>query len=254
MKGRGRKARAPRRRQRKQQRRVATRNREFAAMRQTLQLSNDQANVIYDLNVNMSQFDRAVQLARVYQYYRIKLIEYKFKPDSDTFIPGGNTSATLNGSIPYLYWLINKSDVLQISDFNAMRDSGAKPIRLDDKTITVRWKPNVLLGVNDAPSGTGAFAYNNGRQSPWLATNGAAGKGVGAWTPSTIPHFGLLYGVEQTTVKEDTILGYGVELTVHFEFMKPMQFKGATVDALPAVKKEVVPREVPVSKPLPLEV
>ena len=219
----------------------------WASDKQTLQLSDDPVNAVFRLDdVNLSNFDRMVQIARAYQYFRLTKIEYKIKPFADTFFntPGsGNT-----GSVPYLYYVINKSDTLNvaINGFDGLRDAGAKPIRLDDKSRTIVWRPTVAQGVPLSESNiTTNFASY--RTSPWLSTNANAGLpgGITTWTPSTVPHMGLLYGVKQDFINPDAVLSYGVENTAHFQFKKPLIYTVGPQDP-PAPKKELTPKPDPV--------
>lgn len=214
---------------------------EYASAKQTLELANDPVNAVFRLDdVNLSQFDRLSHIARGYQYFRIKKIEYKIKPYADTFLSTlqvGNT-----GSVPYLYWLIMKSDTLNsiTNGFDGLRDAGAKARRVDDKTINLSWRPTVATGVAlSEPNITTSFATY--RTSPWLSTNKNVmlPGGITTWAPSEVPHLGLLYGVEQNFTNPTEVLVYGVEITVHMDFKKPLPFSNVS-DAPPAQKKEVV--------------
>lgn len=213
---------------------------ERASAKQTLELANDPVNAVFRLDdINLSQFDRLSHIARGYQYFRIKKVEYKIKPYADTFFANatGNT-----GSVPYLYWLIMKSDTLNsvINGFDGLRDAGAKARRVDDKTINIAWRPTVAQGVAlSEPNITTSFASY--RTSPWLSTNKNVmlPGGITTWAPSEVPHMGLLYGVEQNFTNPTEVLIYGVEVTVHCEFKKPLPFSNAQ-DAPPAQKKEVI--------------
>lgn len=213
---------------------------EYAGAKQTLELANDPVNAVFRLDdINLSQFDRLSHIARGYQYFRIKRVDYKIKPYADTFFANatGNT-----GSVPYLYWLIMKSDTLNsvTNGFDGLRDAGAKARRVDDKVINISWRPSVAQGVAlSEPNITTNFATY--RTSPWLSTNKNVmlPGGSTTWAPSEVPHQGLLYGVEQNFTNPTEVLIYGVEVTVHCEFKKPLPFTNP-LDAVPAQKKEVV--------------
>lgn len=214
---------------------------EFAGAKQTIELANDPVNAVFRLDdINLSQFDRLSHIARGYQYFRIKRVDYKIKPYADTFI---NTPAIgSTGSVPYLYWLIMKSDTLNsvVNGFDGLRDAGAKARRVDENSINISWRPTVAQGVAiSEPNITSSFATY--RTSPWLSTNKNVmlPGGVTTWAPSEVPHLGLLYGVEQNFVNPAEVLVYGVEVTVHMEFKKPLPFSNSPGDA-PAQKKEVV--------------
>lgn len=226
---------------RRRQMRKRTRT-EFAQASQTLQLSNDANNTVYRYDTaRLSAFDRLVLIAQAYQYYRITKIEMKFKPFYDTYA-GPLDSAPATSTVPYFHWLINRGDNVDINSFNALRDAGAKPIRFDDKTITVSWKPSVLNYVRDMTGGTAQPVFNMGRISPWLATNQNAGLNSSAWKASEIEHIGILYGVEADYAPQQ--LYYGTEVTVHVEFKKPLNQPGIPLNG-PAVQKETKAKDQP---------
>lgn len=236
------KKRGPRRRRGMKGRRGAMRrlaNSEFASMKQTINLANDPCNIIYKFeNICLNAFDRAVQVARAYQYFRITKVTVQFKPFQDTY----NNSTTQ--SVPYLHWLIMKGDTLDPTTFNAMRDAGAKPIRFDDKTVTVSFKPGVQNQVvgEDALGPTTTTAWAQSRISPWLATSYQPGTDLTVWQASQVPHRGLLYGVQQdySTVTQY----YDVSITAHFQFKKPLS-QSEPAGAPAPTRKLIVPGPEP---------
>lgn len=211
---------------------------EVASLRQTLQLKDDNQNEIQQLaGLSLSAFDRASQVARAYQYFRITRIDMKFKPYADTYIPSASLS---NATMPYLYWLINKGDVLDVSDFNGLRDAGAKPIRFDDKTINVSFKPAVLMFASSSQAAPGTNpSFNVSKVSPWLTTNDLAGTVGAVWTASSLEHHGFTYGVE-SAINGDPQMIYGVELTAHFEFKKPLNVTNPPADSQVVINQKVV--------------
>lgn len=205
-------------RRRRQPRQVRS---EYAAAKQTIDMPADMINTVYHLNdINLGQFDRLTVLGRCYQYFRITKVELKFKPFSDTFIQQNNAS------VPNLYYVINKSDTLDCGTFNQLKDAGAKARRFDDKAVVVSWKPAVANATIQAQTNTGivptAIAWASYRTSPWLSTDNSPADGTTAFSPSEVPHKGILYGVEQDITASP--YSYGVELTVHAEFKKPLTF------------------------------
>jgi len=194
---------------------------ERASLKQTISLPNDAMNTLFRLDdVNLSQFDRAVQVARAYQYYRIKKIHLAFKPHMDTFTNGAAQS------VPYLYYLIMKGDTLDTGSFNSLRDAGAKPIRFDERTINVSWAPyvqNAVIGGDSTIPGPPPFTvFGSQRRSPWLATSLLPTEQQLVWSPSTVPHKGILYGVQEDA---STITQYyEVSITVEFEFKKKIPY------------------------------
>lgn len=226
---------------------------EFATARQTLQLPDDDGNTVYTLDqIRLAQFDRMQAIARNYQYFRITKVEMKFKPFADTFAPGTGGTA-VNQSIPYLYTLINKGNVLNTASFNALRDAGAKPRRFDEKTMSVSWKPAVLVGTQDysnvvTPLSSTTFAQK--KVSPWLATNANAGLRSATWAPSVVDHCGILYGVEQDLAGSTGQIAFGVEITAYFEFKAPLNAPGVGTEVEPVQKELIAKEEV---KPPPVE-
>lgn len=218
---------------------------EFASAKQTVALSNDPAGAIFRLDdVSLSAFDRLSQIARAYQYFRITKIEMKFKPFEDTFVNTSGTGST--GSVPYFHYLVMKSDTLNsiTNGFNGLRDAGAKPIRFDDKTVTVKWRPTVAQGVAlSEPNITTSYASY--RTSPWLSTNANVmiPGGITTWAPSTVPHLGLLYGVEQDLLNPIAVLQYGVDITVYCQFKKPLNFTNGNGVGEAAHKKDIIAKD-----------
>lgn len=241
-----RRTRAPRRPRRRVMRKRMMRKRstrlansEFASAKQTIALPNDTMGTLYDLsNINLSQFDRLVQVARAYQFFRFTKIEVKFMPYTDTYI---------STSVPYLHWVINKSDNLVASSFNQLRDAGAKQIRFDDNSINVSWKPSVQVGVAQAqPPGhvPDIVAWSSYRTSPWLSTENlpSANLDPSSWAPSTVPHRGLLYGVEQDYPNPEASY-YGISITVHAQYKKPSPFALTVTAPQPRQTKEIIPKD-----------
>lgn len=210
-------------------------NSEFASAKQTIQLPDDTSNTIYRMDsVALSVFDRMCLIAKAYQYFRITKVEMKFKPFADTYAPNNGIA-----TVPYFYWLIDKGTNIEANSFGALRDAGAKPIRFDDKTVSVSWKPAIHLMTGDV-SGSSIFpTYCLQKVSPWLSTNQNAGQGVSTWSPNETEHYGLLYGVEVDSGSQASNQIYGTEITVHFQFKKPLNSPGNKERSV-AVSKEIV--------------
>lgn len=207
-------------------------------IQQNVQSKPDDFNAIYQIsNLSLSIFDRAVQVARAFQYFRIKKVTARFKPWADTYQQSTNPGSPV-GSLPYLYHLMDKGDTLFPNSFNGMRDAGAKPVRFDDRTIVLSWKPNVLMFTKTDASGTGITpSYNMSKTSPWLSTNDYAGTDPITWTPSTLQHTGIIYGVE-SAISFDVPYNYDVEYEVTIEFKKPLSFTTST-DTVPVHQKSL---------------
>lgn len=217
---------------------------EFASAKQVIQLTDDPVNTILALdNVTLAQFDRLSAIARCYQYYRITKIEMKFKPYWDTFISTGGAGST--GSVPYLHWLVDTGEVLLPTagavGFNQIRDAGAKPIRFDEKTVTIGWRPRVPQVTLADSSALPALSYAMATKlSPWLPTNNAANQDPTGWVPSTVPHKGLYYGVEQSVQSVNNT--YGVEIVVYAQFKKPLTYSFIQEELVTPPKKVIEPK------------
>lgn len=183
---------------------------DYAGVSETYDISALTTNVMYqkrDFTLNGSP--RAANVATAYQHYRIKKITMKFKPQVDTFISGGPTT------VPNLHYMIDKSGSIPTnSTLAALKSMGAKPIRFDDKNITITWRPSVLTDTATAPGVSGQSQY---RISPWLSTNANA-LNPGVFSPSSVDHLGLFWFVEQL----GGATGYTIEVTVEYQFKKPL--------------------------------
>lgn len=201
----------------------------YATVQQTISFSagtNPNTNAIQKMyNFSLSNCDRAVQVARGFAYYRIKKVQFTFKPSSDTYAAGAAAS------VPNLYVLIDKTGNFynQNINFNSMRDAGCKPIRFDDKNIKRSFKPAVpMQGFN---FDTSQFPWTMTKTSPWIACNRSIMQlnplPTQAWLPNSTDHYGIVFGVEQDY---GSIQKYDVDITYTYEFKKPAwQSLGASV-------------------------
>lgn len=180
--------------------------------------------VYWDYSCSLFQHERAREVAQAYQEYKIKLIEYKFKPLSDTYTPGA-------GVVPYLYYLIDKArsnnGLLTIDGF---KQAGCKPIRLDDRTVTIKYKPAVLVDSYDSATAGGLPVRK--LVSPWLSTNdyNVQNPSSGSFSPSQVDHNGIRWLVDGTSSEYQ----YSIERIVHIEFRKPL-WTEASGEQLPGV-------------------
>lgn len=194
---------------------------EFASAKQ-IQLYQPMAinTVYFEHNINLGQFDRLKMIAQAYQYYRITKITLRFRPVADTYTSGSATA----GSLPYLYWLIDKGENFNGLTFNQMRDAGARPIRFDEKTLTVSWRPTVLDGVKDDTVMANALGYQKWINAPWLATSQDAGNlppNPNLFNVSTVPHHGIIFGILQNNVPSAGPTQWYLEREIQVQFRKP---------------------------------
>lgn len=227
--------RAPRRRRavgrrprRMFRRKAAGNTPEYASCKVVRDLGYDSNGVVYKLSeFGLTGFPRAINVAQSYQYFRMKLVELKFIPTSDTYISGNP------GEIPNLYYMIDKTDSIPTTGttLTTLQQAGAKPIRFDDKTITVRFKPAVVWKSLDENGSNINFGLS--RVSPWLATNDNNTNDTASWTPSSVDHHGIVYTVTGGVGGQN----YHVEMVTHFEFKKPLYYSAPTGNEAPVLEK-----------------
>ena len=197
---------------------------EYASLSETttLKVGSQQTdpvtNTLYSLmNTSLSQFDRATQVAKAYQHYRIKYIQLKIKPSFDTYA----VSNTIPNSKPNVYYMIDKAGAIPTNiTLEGLKKMGAKPRALDEKPIVIGWKPSVLENVMTAGGGAPLTQGARYKISPWLNTN-ANSVDIAVWNPSSVDHLGLYWYVEQNIANPGN-QPYTIEYEVQFEFKKPL--------------------------------
>lgn len=189
---------------------------EWASLSETTDIGSLVVGTTYNLNdVQLAQFQRAAAVAQGYQFFRIKKLTFKVQPLIDTFI------ATAPGAtqVPYLLWSINKAGYaypgLQDEWFY---DNGSKPIRFDDKTITIGYAPAVVLDAAEAGTPGVGNQANMTKVSPWLNTNTNAF--VATWAPFQVSHTGHVMKV--TSPGSSQAMNYRMTMTAEFQFKKPL--------------------------------
>lgn len=172
---------------------------------------------------------RASSFATNFAFYRIAKITYVHRPYFDTFSPGliAGVPAGNPITVPQLYWQMNRQgDAPATFDGDYLRSLGSKPLRFDDKNITVSYKPNMLMVAQDN-------AGNNASQvklTPWLSTDERPGDGT--FTLSTAEHYGHLLFIDSAASAVGQV---GVmDIQIHYEFKGPRAPTQSTVDALTA--------------------
>lgn len=166
-------------------------------------------------NLSLASLTRARDVAKGYQYYRIKRVTYVIKPLSDTFNAQGLAPGGSAASVPYLYYMIDRTRLFQAGfTIDQLKAMGAKARRLDDKTLTFSYTPSVLTETYDPTAlANGAVQY---KMMPWLPTKDI--NQAGLWNPNTTDHTGVVWRVEQVS---GTAIGYQLERRVQVEFKKP---------------------------------
>lgn len=184
---------------------------------QTLDTLDLLVNQPYTFAVSGILGDRALAHAGQYGLYRIAKVEFKHKPILDTFMgqvqPAGQNAIL---GVPHLYWKMNRfSDAPAAFDANDLRALGAKPHRLDDKTYSLTYKPNVLLGTISAGNNSGQL-----KMTPWLNTDSAPD--TAGFIASTTSHLGHFLYVEAGLVNNTTQPNVcTMDVIIHYEFKTP---------------------------------
>lgn len=184
------------------------------------------ANAVYSLTqIQLSEFDRAMAVAKAYQHYRIKSAKLTVRVAYDTYQYDGVN----NMSRPDLYYQIDKAGVLSpaTATITQLKEMGSRPRKADEKPVVITWSPSVLAEM-ESVAGATASSYQT---SPWLNTSS-----------SQTAHRGIFWSVQQLF---GTALNYTAELEVQIEFKKPV-WTALSVDdspAIPAVVKVVKPLE-----------
>lgn len=134
---------------------------------------------------------RASQMAKLFGEYRIKKIEYIYRPLFDTYsssLPGAGNAPN---SVPTLYCRLNRyGDVPGAFNANYMRAMGAKPKRLDDKQVMFSYVPNVIQSQQNIVGTTTATI----KLAPWLSTDDLVADNN--FNLSTAEHYGHSLFVE----------------------------------------------------------
>ena len=134
---------------------------------------------------------RAAAVAPNFGLYRIARVTYTYKPLYDTYTPGliSNPLTNYLATIPNLYWKMNRyGDAPAAFDADYLREQGSRAVRLDDKSIKISYKPNILL----ADAGAQAAGLNGGsgqvKMTPWLSTDNEPDNNAFALS-TTVPIF-----------------------------------------------------------------
>lgn len=235
---------------RRRNRRVARRVRktiapmETACLKQTFEAGVIEPNAPYEPQITLQQFSRALDVADNYQEYRVSRVEYLYTPKYDTFgaLYSPSTS-NVQVSVPYLYTKKQTAYTPDSYTLAFLTAQGAKPIRLDDKTIKHTYRPHIIQKGMDYATQSGlSFATARPVRSPWLATHVQGQTSVPADTTvmdSTI-HYTHNFWIQQDVVNPAVADVCSLVINVYFEFRKPWDLAsstpGSTLKRNPLVK------------------
>jgi len=195
---------------------------------ETLPLQNMLPNTPYIISVGGITGTRAQSIAPNFGLYRIARVVFKFKPWFDTFIStnygAGGAGAV---SVPNLYWKMNRfADQPAAFTADDLKTMGAKPLRLDDKTLTVSYKPSILVDQASGGSHSGSVKI-----SPWLNTDDAPD--TPNFALSTTEHYGHFFIVECAVNGNGSTPVGTWEATIYYEFKNPRtMFHSSSVQAI----------------------
>lgn len=177
----------------------------FASRAETFEISAT-AGQTYDLNnISIAGLTVAPQLANLYQYYRITSVQWRLKPNFDTYMGQGSSQT---GGLPYLYFLYDKSGSLGSLSGPQFLACGAKPVRVDDKSINRRWRPCVRISDPDA-------SVPMFKTSPWMPTHTTDGV-----TLNSPKHLGAVWYVSKSDSNDAQT--YLIDVTVTVQYRKPL--------------------------------
>jgi len=190
-----------------------------------------EANVAHDfllagiVPTNAGAPTRASLVAPAYGLYRVAHIQYKITPRADTYTPDLNPIGDAAVEVPKLLWKMNRYGDSPVGfTYGEMQSLGCKPIRLDDKTITIAYKPNVLLA--NAGAGAAALAGGSGqvKMTPWLSTDEEADDN--AFALSKTNHYGHMMYIECAAAGDGTPIVCEIQARVVYEFKNPRILEG----------------------------
>lgn len=190
-----------------------------------------EANVAHDFSlagiapVNGAGPSRAAVTAPAFGLYRVAQIEYKIKPKFDTYIAGQVPVGDQPVEVPVMYWKMNRYGDAPVG-FTAfdLQSLGAKPIRLDDKTLTIKYKPNILLANAGPAAAAQAGGSGQVKMTPWLSTDTEADDNNFAL--SSTQHYGHLMYIECAAAGDGTPAVCEVVARVVYEFKNPRILDG----------------------------
>jgi len=180
-----------------------------------------EANVAHDFGVaGIAPGGRSALVAPAYGLYRIAQVEYKITPRFDTYTPNLAAIGDAPVEVPKMYWKINRYGDAPVGFGPAgMLSLGSKPVRLDDKTLTIKYKPNILLANAGAAAAAQAGGSGQVKITPWLSTDNQTDNN--AFALSTTQHYGHLMFIECAAAGDGTPAICEIQCRVIYEFKNP---------------------------------
>lgn len=159
---------------------------------------------------------RAPAIAKEFGLYRIAKIIYTYKPLFDTYSSSLPGTGNAPNSLPQLYWKMNRyGDFPAAFNGEYMRALGARPYKLDDKNVTIAYKPSILQVQANTAGQTAASI----KMTPWLSTDDTPLDNL--FTLSTTDHFGHTLFVEGGGAGSANGPVATMDIKVIYEFKNP---------------------------------
>lgn len=167
---------------------------------------------------------RSSIVAPAYGLYRVAQIEYKITPKYDTYSAnlgqGGVPIGDQPVEVPKVYWKMNRYGDAPVGFTSLdMMSLASKPLRLDDKTLTIKYKPNILIANAGAAATAQAGGSGQVKITPWLSTDSEVADGQFAL--STTEHYGHIMYIEAASAGSATPEICEIQARVVYEFKNP---------------------------------
>lgn len=184
---------------------------DIASCSVSMNVSDPRTNQPYNYETfRLTDSQRASSIAAGYQQYRITNVRVTWKPLYDTYAPG----ATPGPTKPVLYYIVDRARAVQDTfTINQLKEMGVRPRALDEKPISVAFKPGVLLDTDTATAPASLVRY-----SPWLSTNANTTVPGAVWAPSQVNHEGIKFYIESADGLPTPVQ---VTLEYQLQFKKP---------------------------------
>ncbi len=165
----------------------------------TTVLTQTGSDVFGGLNFILSQATNYTGFTDLWDMYRVSYLEFNFDP----MYTANSVAAYAQASIPRIFTVIDKDDVIAPASLNTLREYQSCQSHTNQR-FRIRFRPGILGAVFD---GTNLVA---GRAEPanWIDCS-----------KISIPHYGIKYGIEANTVGSATLFQkWTVSLVVGLQF------------------------------------
>lgn len=222
---------------------------QYGTVTETISLTDVLANSPELYEMRLALFPRSQAVTALYQFYRLKYVEYKYIPKypMGTQVAPGVTTGLEYGRPMRLYYMMNRLGTeptgLALSNFE---EKGCKPIPLGDsrsRAVVVKYKPNLTDALTS--DGTTTTPLTGNAISPvfnkWLnryytnQSSGAPGPDADNVTPDWQGHF---LWVDDFNQIANTAPIAEVRVTAVWEYKNPyLPVEGGEAGAKPLIIK-----------------